>query len=683
MHPVLPLFHCPLNRRMPRALRLFSLIALGGLISACATTPVNQQVAVESRTINARQDASTADPRSNDESTPLQDRDLNVQQAEFYAEAADDYEVFNNYESQAQRVLAILNSAEHYIQAGDYLQAERSLLLLADAQLDAVSSARYDVVAAYIEYSRGLFRESLRRLDRILAAPVTVAETSPQLVDALLLASFNHQALQDHAAALDVLITREQLLEGNARAETSRYIWQLIAALDEAQKQFIVSSSDSVAVINRIEQSRLGEVSSMATAPAQFDQWRQDPAESRAVAELPTWNSASARNVAILLPISSRYGKAAQALLDGIEYQHSLNQSLWRPAVRVYDIGDNPFQINQHYLRAIEDGADFIIGPLGKEQANELTSMARAASVPTLMLGGDLPLAGDALRLTMSPEWDGTTVAERAELEGFVTAAVLMPDNAKGMRTAAAFNRRWLARGGRISGVVSYSPDQFDHSTELTQLFAIQESETRFKKLQETLGVQPKFSAYRRADIDFIFMIADTETGRILRPQINFFSKSSIAVLSPSGVYNGIEDSTRNIDLNNTRFPVMPWMIRSAAVSPYAGQLNMLFAMGADAYKVAGQWRTLRSNPRHSLAGDMGDLWLDTNGEVRYQMQWAEFQDGVAQPLTPLQPLQNEARDALGLRRPQAAEKENLRQGARNYNDDNWDSGESRRKTGS
>ena len=296
-----------------------------------------------------------------------------------------------------------------------------------------------------------------------------------------------------------------------------------------------------------------------------------------------------------------------------------------------------------------------------------------------MLLGGDVDLRNQYnrtfTRLTISPEADGVEVAEYAQSQGHVTAAILEPNTETGRRTRQAFAQQWLQQGGNISKVISYSPSQYDHSVELKQLFDINQSQSRYTKISNVLGFKPEFSAYRRADVDFIFMIADNDAGRILHPQINFFSGKTVPVYSTSAIFNGIQDDVNNLDLEDTKFPVMPWILQSVNIAPYAGQLNMLFALGSDAYQIAANYHRMQNDSRVAIEGSMGLLNIQETGDITFKPVWAQFKNGVAEPDSEL-PLLNQ----IGLLPNNSNQNTDSQQNS--YNDSNWDARRSSRKTG-
>ncbi len=677
-----------------------SLLLISGCASNVSNTPrdtsgveVRDVVINPSRTRQTNEESSGVYNEPVLEASPLGEQEAARQtsRAEYYRQQA------AGESNVSAKVEATLSSAEYYIQAQ---QPQRAVELVNSVRNSLRSEQQKDraaVILAYADYSVGNYDAALTRLDYLLRSAQTGSVNNdvdqPQLpekqalstqqVDAYLLASFCYQAQGDYEQGIASLINREAGLYGSARAETTRYIWQVINSIPTDQRQRLLQEAQDPMVRNRIEQSLAGAIGSTQDTPQQFNQWREEPSSSQALNVVESgWSANSPESIYVLLPFSSRFAKAAQAVKAGIEREHELNTSTYRPRINYYDIGDNPLQVSQYYAAAVRAGADFIIGPLGKSYSNEANNASNYArsAVPMLMLGGDQALAASNLRLSMSPELEGRLVAERAWQDGHISAAQILTRSAQDQRVSRGFEERWLSLGGKLSKKTEYSPAQYDHSVELKQLFDINQSEYRHRKLTQTLGFKPKFSTYQRGDIDFVLMVANNKTGRILRPQINFFTNSQLPVYSTSGVYNGIEDAVNNMDLDDTILPVMPWVFRSGSVTQYAGQLNMLHAMGMDAYQVAGNLSTLTGRTDAALNGHTGQLYLQGNGEVIHRPVWAKFEAGQLKVLDSkgldISPLTEDGaylpNDATGTNSTSTG----------SYNDQNWDTRESRRKAG-
>ncbi|MBX2847106.1 MAG: penicillin-binding protein activator [Acidiferrobacterales bacterium] len=677
------------------------------ITTSCATqAPAPSIEAGDANASNtAPEEQSTQQTDQNgDKATPLFDRDINIERAEYYQNLAENG-------SELEQINAQLSAAENYIQALRYLEAEQQIVNLSSQNLSKQQRDRLAIINDYISYERKDYYGALSRLNTILldikatlrqseieeAIPsdqkitatdnnerltntitpsvIRQKQLSTQQVDALLLSSFCYQQIGNWEAAIDALLTREGALVGAARAETTRYIWQVINQIELAQRQSIIATSPKPLVVNRLEQSLQGQVRSRDVAPQQFSQWRDNietTAEKRVIET--GWNPSSPRKIAVLLPLTSKFNKAAQAVMDGIKFENQRNSSPYRPELQFYDIGSDIARVPQFYNAAVQNGADFIIGPLGTDYANQISRQA-GLRAPTILLGGDSSIGGSMTRLAKSPELEGIRVAERALKDGHINAAILSSDSAYNRRVVDAFSAYWLQAGGKINAVVNYDKTQYDHSAQLKQMFDIVNSESRYTRLSNTLGFKPKFSAHQRNDLDFIFMLADNQTGRIVRPQINFFSGSKIPVYSTSDLFNGIPDNINNIDLDNTLFPIMPWVYQSKDTSSYAGQLNMLFALGADAYLVAGNFSNLNQNSDNALNGNTGQISIKSNSEIHYQPLWAQFSEGEATLLTPYQGKLTPTTPLNSRNGTNTANKKGI------YNDQNWDTGKSRRKT--
>jgi outer membrane PBP1 activator LpoA protein len=681
--------HPQLNSRI----KLLSIAMAALLLASCASAPLRAPATVEARDIVVTQPVTTEVDESLDPelSTPIENRfdnkalqaeELNSSRAEYYSQQS------QTQDSRSAQIDSTLSAAEYYIQAQDFTSAERAVGDIYYDSLNTIQADRLTVINAYVAYSKDQHVETISLLrplwsrvtetaevevvddPELLPTIVEQAKLSIQQVDALLLGSFSFQALGDYDSAIAALINRERSLVGHTRSETTRYIWQVISALPIARRQIIFDSTQNMLVKNRVEQSLTTETASVPKLPQQFTLWRDEPQQLSKQTLEQAWSNESPRSIAILLPLTSKYNVAAQAVKDGIDYQHNANRSPYRPRLRYYDIGDSPYLTTQYYSAAVQSGADFIIGPLGKDFANQISTYA-GTGPSTLLLGGDTPLNPSTSRFSMSPEMEGARVAERAWKDGHLSAALLVTETESSRRTVTAFNKKWRSLGGKISDTVTYSPTQYDHSTELKQLFDINQSEYRHSQLTKTLGFKANFTAYQRSDIDFILMIANTETGRLIRPQVNFFSGSNIPVYSTSAIFNGLQEKVNNIDLDGTLFPVMPWVLKSVEVAPYAGQLNMLFALGTDAYSIAASYQKLRQNSDLAINGNTGQVSINTYGETIYQPVWATFTQGEVVPIETL------GLDTAPLETPNGGILDNQNVNGTyndsNYNSETWD----------
>ena len=64
-----------------------------------------------------------------------------------------------------------------------------------------------------------------------------------------------------------------------------------------------------------------------------------------------------------------------------------------------------------------------------------------------------------------------------------------------------------------------------------------------------------------------------------------------------------------------------------------AGSIGRLFAMGSDAYLLTSRLTQLKALPDSNTQGLSGQLSLSPTQRVVRQLPWAEFRDGLVQPL--------------------------------------------------
>lgn len=314
------------------------------------------------------------------------------------------------------------------------------------------------------------------------------------------------------------------------------------------------------------------------------------------------------------------------------------------PTLRIYSEGRSPAAFAASYQRAVDEGADFIVGPLGKSAVDWLAAQESLA-IPALALNysdinHDKP-SHKLFQLGLSPEQEARAVAERARLDGHSRAAVITPSSPWGDRVAKAFNERWLELDGHIVEVQHYDPKKNDYSLPIRRLLNVDESQARWKSVRRIIGEKIEFIPRRRQDIDFIFMAAYSRQARVIRPQLRFHHAPKIPVYTTSHAFSGHIDPQMDRDMDGVMFADMPWTLRPDAAGqqlkddiaqawPAASKrYTRLYALGVDAYRVIGQLNALRRNPAEQFAGETGALSLDRANQLQRQLLWARFQRGV------------------------------------------------------
>lgn len=352
-----------------------------------------------------------------------------------------------------------------------------------------------------------------------------------------------------------------------------------------------------------------------------------------------------AGRIAVLLPFSSQAGEAAGAIRDGMLAAHYQSGDP-EPALRFYDTAGDAQRIWSVYQNAINEGADFVIGPLLKESIQAL-SQSGLLPVPVLALNQvDKTVDGDANDLPLyqfglAPEDEARQAATRAIGDGHQRMVALVPDNAWGVRVFQAFREQYIALGGEIVAAEQYDPNSADFSAPIRRLFNLNDSDARYQALQRLLGQRLGFEARRRQDAQAIFMLAFPRQARQIKPQLRFHHAGDLPVYSTSHVYQAGDDPAIDRDMDGVMFCDIPWALdrqgswatlreQTERLWPDRGRrYQRLFALGFDAYQVAPWLDMMRLPGFAQFPGATGVLSLDDDRQLHRALEWARFNRGV------------------------------------------------------
>ncbi|MGD8308917.1 MAG: penicillin-binding protein activator, partial [Chromatiales bacterium] len=314
--------------------------------------------------------------------------------------------------------------------------------------------------------------------------------------------------------------------------------------------------------------------------------------------------------VAVLLPRRGPFAEAANALRDGVLAAYYAQPADRRPLLRFYDT-TNPADTWPQFQRAVDEGAQMILGPLQKEAVAQL-ARAGELPVPVLALNRvelDSQPPGTLFQFGLVPEEEARLVAERAWLDGHLGAVVLWPEGAWGQRLLEAFRDRFEGLGGTVLEEQVYQPTENDFSDPIRALLNLDASEARYRELQRLFGQRLEFVPRRRRDADFVFLAANEVNARKIRPQLQFHHAADLPVYATSHIYSGRPAPRSDVDLEGVSFPDMPWLLSDgsagglslnamAAVLPESRErYQRFYPMGIDAYMLIPHLARLQFSP--------------------------------------------------------------------------------------
>lgn len=526
-----------------------------------------------------------------------------------YAGAAFLFERIAEGRSGDSRIRDLLKAADYYLLANDLHSANRIM-----QSLEGIDSRKFPLYPAV--------RADLLLRNGNTAAALLALGQPPSTRDEYItyryyttLARIQMQAGNSRAALDTMLQLDGAIRDENRRLSNQRAIIDLISGMPVSERQQMMIDTDpvlagwsSLADILENSESLPGISTRLAAWKATFP---SHPALRQLYEGDATAGSGSIGDVAVLLPMTGAYAKAAGAIRQGIEMTHAMLPPEKRPALTYIDSTNISAALPQ------AQGADLIIGPLTKEAVQTVVSGGGSGKTTIALNQVSDYSPNGIIQFDLSPVAEGAMIADKAWQDGLRSAAVIYPDASWGTRYFEGFRERWESLGGYIAGSANYSQSEKDFSTHM-------------KGLMQTGG-------------DFVFIVAKPVTARQIRQQVDFHGSAGTPVYASSTAYDRRLYGVQDRDFNNVKVPVLRWTVPGQSVlgvpdwesftatGNFDPGLAKFYALGIDALLVAVNNEQLASGG--SVTGATGDLRIGVNGIIQPAMLWLHYQDGVPAPL--------------------------------------------------
>ncbi len=454
---------------------------------------------------------------------------------------------------------------------------------------------------------------------------------------------------RDPVRAVEIMMQREALVDGRRAVERSRMrLWQgLLVSAPEVLRQAGETTRDPVVrgwlALSGLAVRTGQQGAAWSAGVARWQSANPGHPAGFLLIDVPAPDqmlSSYPGQVALLLPLTGRAASAGHAIQNGFlgAYFASASGLDDRQRIRIYDVVAEG-GASAAYTHAVDDGAEFVVGPLLKSSVSELVNDL-LPPVPVLTLNnlpdGTLVPAG-VFQFALAPEDEAASAAQRALADGHTRAVALVPDNDWGRRLLGSFATEFEGLGGTLLAYRSYTPGLQDFSSDIEDLMALSGSVQRYQRLRANIGKPLQFDPRRRQDAEFIFVASDAATGRLLKSQLKFHYSGDLPVYATSSI-NSL-DGRSNADLNGVMFADTPWLVapqpwleqlpaRYAEYWPSERRLTRLHAMGFDAYNLIASLYASGGAETIELDGATGALFLDAEGRVHRRLAWAQFQRG-------------------------------------------------------
>lgn len=565
-----------------------------------------------------------------------------------HAEAAGIYIALAAEASGSARDRLTLLAAEQWLDAGDVTRARSAMSEIAPPGDDDLRRL-WTTNRAAVELWQGEPDNALSLLEPMAAEPMALRHRLR--VEALRADAWFQK--RDPLRAVDLYLQREEYMDDARQIERNRQrLWAgLTVSNAQVLRQAAEIAPDPIVrgwlALGVLAASTGQQGIGWSNGVVRWRETHPDHPAMAIVADLDVPDRGLLdypRQIALLLPLSGGNATAGRALQHGFlgAYYSATAGRQNAQEVRVYDVAERGAA--GAYSDAVSAGADFVIGPLLRNEVAELAAEA-LLPVPVLTLNylpDDTFAPPGMYQFALSPEDEAASAARRAIADGQRLGVALVPNNDWGRRLLGAFATEFEGLGGTLLEYRSYEPTDQDFSFEIESLMGLADSVQRYSRLRANIGGPLQFDPRRRQDVDFVFLAAAAPVGRLLKSQLKFHYSGDLPVYSTSRIY--AMDGRADDDLDGVMFADTPWTvgaqpwIRDLADSygefwPTQRRLGRLHAMGYDAYQLVSELYASGPEAMPPINGTTGRLYVDTAGRVHRELAWAEFRNGSPEAL--------------------------------------------------
>jgi len=323
--------------------------------------------------------------------------------------------------------------------------------------------------------------------------------------------------------------------------------------------------------------------------------------------------------IVVMLPgPTTPFARAAEAVRLGFFAAHAVAGAPM--AIESRETDETPAAVVAAIEAAAGRGATMVVGPLSRDAVDAL-GRAGGARLPVLALNTpatDAPLPLSMLAFGLRIEDEARSIV-RALVRGPLAAGV----SSEALPFAVITGNGGLER--RASAAFVAAASEHGRRTETVQLSIRQE---RLAELAKRLAAQPWQG---------ILLALDAGEAAAVRPWL----PAETVVLATSRVHL-FEQSKVGLaqELDGIAFVDMPWllepdhpavMVYPRPAMPYSAELERLYALGIDAYRIAAEW--MKGTQRFELDGVTGRLRVDPvlGGRIERSPSMAVFVDGKAE----------------------------------------------------
>lgn len=323
--------------------------------------------------------------------------------------------------------------------------------------------------------------------------------------------------------------------------------------------------------------------------------------------------------LAVLLPLTGSLATAAAPVRDGLLAGYYGEQRR-RPELVFYDTGSTGPGAAAAYAKAMAEGADQVVGPLGREEVDAAYRSVQATAPMVALNHGTGAPPANAASFSLAPEDEGAGAADFLLARNAKRVLVLSGDGDYARRSIAAFSRRLQEKGGTVAQTVPVYGEKPD------------------------IAAMLQAATLAPGGVDAVFLALRGTQARAITPQLSAAGLMAKPRVATSQLLSGTGKAEEDRALDGIAFPTDTWNVTGTRGLPNArltgetlptarGGAAKLFAFGYDAWLLSGYLQHLALGDEARIEGATGLLQIDADGNVVRTPAWSTFSNGAVVPL--------------------------------------------------
>lgn len=322
--------------------------------------------------------------------------------------------------------------------------------------------------------------------------------------------------------------------------------------------------------------------------------------------------------------------------------------------IKIYDTSSQP--LSQVLAQAQQDGATLVVGPLLKNNVDQLASTNSPLNILALNQPENVQNRPNICYFALSPEDEARDAADHIWQQSHRNPLMLIPSNALGDRVAKAFATEWQKLGGGLVlqqkfGSVSDLKRGINSGSGIA-LTGTPVSTPSNTPSGVTIGgltipaapTDAQITAGSSGNVDAVYIIATSEEVALIKPMIAMRtgSRGSAQLYASSRSSQGVNGPDYRLEMEGLQFSEIPMLsggnpqLMQQALSSVNNDYSLarLYAMGVDAWTLASHFSQIRQVPGYQVNGNTGQLTASQDCVINRKLNWLQFSQGQIVPVS-------------------------------------------------